>query len=94
MASRPTHSGAAPALRTRRTIADEAGRGACAGPLVAAACVLPSGRRGRVPGLADSKLLTARRNASMFVTYMPRASRSATGMTTTDQANARSTTSA
>src|ERR671917_470373 len=32
--------------------ADEAGRGACAGPLVAAACVLPSGRRGRVPGLA------------------------------------------
>ena len=30
--------------------ADEAGRGACAGPLVAAACVLPSGRRGRVPG--------------------------------------------
>ncbi|MGY1713613.1 ribonuclease HII [Geodermatophilus nigrescens] len=39
--------------------ADEAGRGACAGPLVAAACVLPAGRRGRVPGLADSKLLTA-----------------------------------
>src|SRR5829696_3540096 len=38
--------------------ADEAGRGACAGPLVAAACVLPPGRRGRVPGLADSKLLT------------------------------------
>ena len=38
--------------------ADEAGRGACAGPLVAAACVLPDGRRGRVPGLADSKLLT------------------------------------
>jgi ribonuclease HII len=38
--------------------ADEAGRGACAGPLVAAACVLPPGRRGRVPGLADSELLT------------------------------------
>ncbi|MGY1823659.1 ribonuclease HII [Geodermatophilus sp. SYSU D00079] len=38
--------------------ADEAGRGACAGPLVAAACVLPPGRRGRVPGLADSKLLS------------------------------------
>ena len=37
--------------------ADEAGRGACAGPLVVAACVLPSGRRGEVPGLADSKLL-------------------------------------
>jgi ribonuclease HII len=39
--------------------ADEAGRGACAGPLVVAAVVLPSGRRGQVPGLADSKLLTA-----------------------------------
>jgi ribonuclease HII len=38
--------------------ADEAGRGACAGPLVAAAAVLPAGRRGEVPGLADSKLLT------------------------------------
>ena len=38
--------------------ADEAGRGACAGPLVVAAVVLPSGRRGEVPGLADSKLLT------------------------------------
>lgn len=38
---------------------DEAGRGACAGPLVAAAVVLPDGSRGVVPGLADSKLLTA-----------------------------------
>jgi ribonuclease HII len=37
---------------------DEAGRGACAGPLVAAAVILPEGRRGLVPGLADSKLLT------------------------------------
>jgi ribonuclease HII len=39
--------------------ADEAGRGACAGPLVAAACVLPPGRRGRVPELAGSKLRAA-----------------------------------
>lgn len=39
--------------------ADEAGRGACAGPLVVAAAVLPAGRRGEVPELADSKLLTA-----------------------------------
>ena len=39
--------------------ADEAGRGACAGPLVVAAVVLPGGRRGQVPGLADSKLLSA-----------------------------------
>ncbi|GAA1924811.1 ribonuclease HII [Nocardioides lentus] len=38
--------------------ADEAGRGACAGPLVAGAVVLPDGRGGVVPGLADSKLLT------------------------------------
>jgi len=37
---------------------DEAGRGACAGPLVAGACILPPGRAGIVPGLADSKLLT------------------------------------
>lgn len=38
---------------------DEAGRGACAGPLVAGAAILPEGRAGIVPGLADSKLLTA-----------------------------------
>ena len=38
---------------------DEAGRGACAGPLVAGAAILPEGRTGIVPGLADSKLLTA-----------------------------------
>ncbi|HUR72797.1 MAG TPA: ribonuclease HII [Sporichthya sp.] len=37
--------------------ADEAGRGACAGPLVAAAVILPEGKRGEVPELADSKLL-------------------------------------
>ena len=39
--------------------ADEDGRGACAGPLVVAACVLPPGRRGRIDGLDDSKMLTA-----------------------------------
>jgi ribonuclease HII len=39
--------------------ADEAGRGACAGPLVVAACILSQGRRGRIDGLDDSKLLTA-----------------------------------
>jgi ribonuclease HII len=38
--------------------ADEAGRGACAGPLVVAAAVLPPGRRGEIDELADSKLLT------------------------------------
>ncbi|HEY2297599.1 MAG TPA: ribonuclease HII [Jatrophihabitans sp.] len=39
--------------------ADEAGRGACAGPLVVAACVLPRGKRGEIDGLTDSKLVTA-----------------------------------
>src|SRR5664279_1532190 len=39
--------------------ADEAGRGACAGPLVVAACVLPAGKRGCIDGLTDSKLLSA-----------------------------------
>jgi ribonuclease HII len=43
-----------------RTVAgaDEAGRGACAGPLVAAAVLLPEGRRGEIEDLADSKLLS------------------------------------
>src|ERR1700712_4677284 len=53
--------------------ADEAGRGACAGPLVAAACVLPSGRRGRVPGLADSKLLTAAARERVYAEVIDRA---------------------
>src|SRR4051795_10560451 len=53
--------------------ADEAGRGACAGPLVAAACVLPSGRRGRVPGLADSKLLTAAARDRVYAEVVERA---------------------
>jgi ribonuclease HII len=103
MASRPTHTSAAPVLRTRRTIADrshcpdrpdalwdmerslrrrgfatvagadEAGRGACAGPLVAAACVLPSGRRGRVPELADSKLLTPAARDRVYAEVLDRA---------------------
>ncbi|MBA3265112.1 MAG: ribonuclease HII [Nocardioidaceae bacterium] len=37
---------------------DEAGRGACAGPLVASAVILHDGPGGAIPGLADSKLLT------------------------------------
>ena len=99
MASRPTHSRAAPAPRAPRAFvdddrpdalwdmerslrrrgfatvagADEAGRGACAGPLVAAACVLPSGRRGRVPELADSKLLTAAARERVYAEVVERA---------------------
>ena len=53
--------------------ADEAGRGACAGPLVAAACVLPAGRRGRVPELADSKLLTAAARERVYAEVVERA---------------------
>ena len=37
---------------------DEAGRGACAGPLVAGAAILKPGKAGEIPGLADSKLLS------------------------------------
>jgi ribonuclease HII len=37
---------------------DEAGRGACAGPLVVAACVLRGGDAARLAELTDSKLLT------------------------------------
>ena len=37
---------------------DEAGRGACAGPLVVAACVLRPGDAKRLDGLTDSKLLS------------------------------------
>jgi ribonuclease HII len=52
---------------------DEAGRGACAGPLVAAACILPEGRRGLVPGLADSKLLTERAREACYTEVVQRA---------------------
>lgn len=45
---------------------DEAGRGACAGPLVVAAVILPADRRRRIEGLADSKLLTAARRERLY----------------------------
>ncbi|TDC74067.1 ribonuclease HII [Actinomadura sp. 7K507] len=44
---------------------DEAGRGACAGPLVVAAVVLQGGRR-RIDGLTDSKLLTPARREELY----------------------------
>jgi ribonuclease HII len=53
--------------------ADEAGRGACAGPLVVAAVVLPTGPRGEVPGLADSKLLTERAREQAYDEVLRRA---------------------
>lgn len=48
---------------------DEAGRGACAGPLVAAAVVLDR----PIPGLADSKLLTPKRREIVFDLVMEHA---------------------
>ena len=52
---------------------DEAGRGACAGPLVVAAVVLdPAGVR-RLPGLADSKLLTPQAREEAYAEVLRRA---------------------
>jgi ribonuclease HII len=52
---------------------DEAGRGACAGPLVVAAVALADGRRGRIEGLDDSKALTPARRERLFDAVMERA---------------------
>lgn len=43
---------------------DEAGRGPLAGPVFAAACVLPA--RFELPGLNDSKLLSAKKRETLF----------------------------
>ncbi|MBA3308782.1 MAG: ribonuclease HII [Nocardioidaceae bacterium] len=53
---------------------DEAGRGACAGPLVAAAVILPEGATGVVPGLADSKLLAPKARERCYAQVVKRAS--------------------
>ena len=52
---------------------DEAGRGACAGPLVAGAVILPPGKAGIVPGLADSKLLTEAARERVYAQVVRRA---------------------
>jgi ribonuclease HII len=52
---------------------DEAGRGACAGPLVAGACILPPGKAGIVPELADSKLLTEKARERCYAQITRRA---------------------
>jgi len=49
---------------------DEAGRGACAGPLVVAAVVLDSATIRRMPGLADSKLLTPEERETAYEQVM------------------------
>ncbi|KLU61074.1 ribonuclease HII [Peptococcaceae bacterium CEB3] len=43
---------------------DEAGRGPLAGPVFAAACILPA--RFRLPGLNDSKLLSVKKREALF----------------------------
>ena len=43
---------------------DEAGRGPLAGPVVAAACILPLDRQ--FPGLNDSKKMTVRRRETLY----------------------------
>jgi ribonuclease HII len=53
--------------------ADEAGRGACAGPLVAGAVILPEGRRGEIDGLNDSKLLTPQARERIYAEVVSRA---------------------
>ena len=52
---------------------DEAGRGACAGPLVAGAAILPAGKAGIIPGLADSKLLTEKARERCYEQVLRRA---------------------
>jgi len=49
---------------------DEAGRGACAGPLVIAAVILKSSRISRLTELADSKALTAKARNSAYSQIM------------------------
>ena len=46
--------------------ADEAGRGACAGPLVAAATILSDAKSRQISGLKDSKLLTALQRERLY----------------------------
>lgn len=52
---------------------DEAGRGACAGPLVAAAVILADGSHGRIEELDDSKKLTPNARQRCFARIMERA---------------------
>jgi ribonuclease HII len=52
---------------------DEAGRGACAGPLVVASAVLRPGDSAKFEGLTDSKLLTATARDRMYDLVIARA---------------------
>ncbi|WIX78785.1 ribonuclease HII [Amycolatopsis carbonis] len=52
---------------------DEAGAGACAGPLVVASCVLRPGDGARLPELTDSKLLTSKARDRVYDLVLKRA---------------------
>lgn len=77
------------AARGRRRFAgllagvDEAGRGPLAGPVVAAAVILDDGRR--IPGLADSKLLSALRRERLHDEIRAHALCSAIGVASVDE---------
>ena len=53
--------------------ADEAGRGACAGPLVAAAAILSDAKSRQINGLKDSKLLSAAQRERIYADIMDKA---------------------
>lgn len=53
--------------------ADEAGRGACAGPLVAAAVILPDSPGRMIQGLKDSKLLSAAQRERAYAEIVAKA---------------------
>ena len=53
--------------------ADEAGRGACAGPLVAAAAILSDARSRQISGLRDSKLLSAAQRERCYAEILDKA---------------------
>ena len=53
--------------------ADEAGRGACAGPLVAGAVILSDARSRQITGLKDSKLLSPAQRERCYAEIMDKA---------------------
>ena len=53
--------------------ADEAGRGACAGPLVAAATILSDAKARQITGLNDSKLLSAAQRERCYAEILDKA---------------------
>ena len=52
---------------------DEAGRGACFGPITIAACVLPPQPIAALEGLTDSKKLTAKRREELYAVIVDKA---------------------